>query len=121
MYPDRYFTLRSTYLQGRPPKSVNMYWRRWAVADIPLNDSKAFETWLLERWREKDALLDHFFETGRFPTSLESSIKTDNILAEQKEEASQGYAETQIKLTRLIEIGQIFGVLIALGLMYRLF
>ncbi|KAJ5232011.1 hypothetical protein N7468_004967 [Penicillium chermesinum] len=34
-YPDKYFTLRSTLIQGRPPTSVNMHWRRFAVADIP--------------------------------------------------------------------------------------
>ncbi|KAF8533795.1 hypothetical protein BDD12DRAFT_863490, partial [Trichophaea hybrida] len=34
-----YFTLYSTFFQGRPPKSVNMHWRRFAVKDIPLTDS----------------------------------------------------------------------------------
>lgn len=121
IYPDKYFTLRSTYGQGRPPKSVNMYWRRWAMADIPLDDPKAFEQWLLERWREKDALLDQFFETGRFPTSLDSSIETHDIPAKQKDEASRGYVETEIQLSRWIEIAEIFAVLLLVGFLCRVF
>ncbi|KAH8702608.1 putative acyltransferase [Talaromyces proteolyticus] len=119
-YPDRYFTLRSTYGQGRPPKSVNMYWRRWAVEDIPLDDQRVFEEWLLERWREKDALLDQFFETGRFPTSLESSIDSAGTSGNQAIEASRGYIETTIQLRHWIEIGEIFAVLLfcALGFLY---
>jgi Acyltransferase C-terminus len=119
IYPDRYFTLRSTYGQGRPPKSVNMYWRRWAIADIPLDDQKAFEEWLLKRWREKDALLDQFFETGRFPTSLGSSIDTNDIPAKQKAEAARGYIETEIILARWIEIAEIFAVLLLFGILFR--
>lgn len=88
-----------------------MHWRRWAVDDIPLDDQKVFEAWLLERWREKDALLDQFFETGRFPTSLESSIDSTGVTGQQKAEASRGYLETTIRLTHWLEIGQIFGVL----------
>uniref|UniRef100_A0A093UUS9 Putative acyltransferase n=1 Tax=Talaromyces marneffei PM1 TaxID=1077442 RepID=A0A093UUS9_TALMA len=121
IYPDRYFTLRSTYGQGRPPKSVNMYWRRWALEEIPLDDPKDFEQWLLERWREKDALLDQFFETGRFPTSLDSSIETQNIPAKQKDEASRGYAETEIQLARWIEVVEIFAVLLLVGFLCRTF
>lgn len=120
VYPDRYFTLRSTYTQGRPPKSVNMYWRRWALADIPLDDQKAFEGWLLDRWKEKDALLDQFIETGRFPTSLGSSIDTHDIPVKQKDEATRGYIETEIRLGHWIEIAQIFAVLLLLGFMFRL-
>ncbi|KAI5282840.1 hypothetical protein KEM52_003577, partial [Ascosphaera acerosa] len=67
VYPDKFFTLRSTFLRGRPPASVNMYWRRFAVADLPLDDQRAFEHWLVARWAEKDALLDRFYDEGRFP------------------------------------------------------
>lgn len=119
IYPDRYFTLRSTYGQGRPPKSVNMYWRRWALADIPLDDQKAFEEWLLERWREKDDLLEQFFETGRFPTSL-GSIASHDTPAKQKAEASRGYIETEIKLARWVEILEIFAVLLLVGFLFKL-
>ncbi|KAF2458324.1 acyltransferase-domain-containing protein [Lineolata rhizophorae] len=62
------FTLRSSLLEGKPPKSVNMHWRRFKIADIPVDNSKAFEVWLRNRWREKDYLLEYFQRTKRFPS-----------------------------------------------------
>ena len=50
------FTVGASYLGGRPPKSVNMYWRRFRINTIPLDDPKKFELWLRLRWREKDKL-----------------------------------------------------------------
>jgi lysocardiolipin and lysophospholipid acyltransferase len=103
MAPD-YFTLRSTYFQGRPPKSVNMHWRRFAVSSIPVKDPQEFEQWIVARWREKDELLDTFYDTGRFPT--EPSGSTDG-----------GYIETEVKLKSWAEIGQIFVVPLTLALL----
>ena len=99
-YAPDYFTLRSTYLQGRPPKSVNMHWRRFATSSIPTKDPKAFETWVLDRWKEKDALLEQFYNTGRFPS----------------DETKDGYIETEVRLQSWLEVGQIFVVLGALAL-----
>ncbi len=83
-YGEDYFTLSSTYFQGRPPKSVNFYWRRFAVADIPLENQEDFDKWLRERWYEKDALLEQYVSTGRFPANgagtkghLETEVKTE--------------------------------------------
>ena len=45
-----------------------MYWRRFKVDDIPLDDIKTFEAWLRTRWDEKDRLLEHFMQTGKFPS-----------------------------------------------------
>ncbi|KAI0814701.1 acyltransferase-domain-containing protein [Xylaria sp. FL0064] len=82
-YGEDYFTLSSTYFQGRPPKSVNFYWRRFALADIPLDSQEDFDKWLRERWYEKDALLEQYVSTGRFPANgagvkghLETEVKT---------------------------------------------
>lgn len=64
-----------------------MYWRRFAVADIPMEDHKVFDDWLLERWREKDVLLEKFMQDGRFPASstggrkyIETSVRQRNPL-----------------------------------------
>lgn len=100
-----YFTLRSTFFQGRPPKSVNLYWRRFAISSIPLDDAKEFEKWLSRRWEEKDQLLEYFSQTGRFPT--------DNGATAEK---TEGYIETEVKLVKWYEIGQIFVVLATLAL-----
>lgn len=61
------FTLRSTFFEGRPPKSVNMHWRRFHIDDIPIQNTKAFEVWLRNRWREKDYMLEYFQKHTRFP------------------------------------------------------
>lgn len=63
------YTLKATYFEGRAPRSVNMYWRRFAVSTIPVDDPKAFDAWLMERWREKDQLIEQYVRTGRFPAN----------------------------------------------------
>ncbi|CEJ54787.1 Putative Lysophosphatidic acid acyltransferase LPAAT [Penicillium brasilianum] len=120
-YPDKYFTLRSTYVRGRPPTSVNMHWRRFAVADIPLDDQKAFDEWLRARWAEKDELMDHYFETGRFPSDLAGSIEAKNATEEQKVAISGGYVESYVRLHHWAELIQIFIVLLGLAFLCRVF
>lgn len=61
------FTLRSSFFEGRPPKSVNMHWRRFHIDSIPIHNTKAFEVWLRNRWREKDYMLEYFNRHTRFP------------------------------------------------------
>ncbi|KAF7173857.1 hypothetical protein CNMCM5623_006113 [Aspergillus felis] len=119
-YPDKYFTLRSTYLQGRPPTSVNMYWRRFAMSDIPLDDQEEFDNWLRARWTEKDELLDVFFETGRFPTSLAGSVDAGDVSDVQREAASKGFVETHVRLHHWTELARIFMVLTGIAFLCRL-
>ncbi|KAK5063117.1 hypothetical protein LTR84_005193 [Exophiala bonariae] len=66
-YAQDIFTLKAGYLEGRPPKSVSMYWRRFAIKDIPLHNEKAFDLWLTARWREKDLLMEQYLQSGKFP------------------------------------------------------
>ncbi|CAG8034531.1 unnamed protein product [Penicillium salamii] len=114
-YPDKYFTLRSTYLQGRPPTSVNMHWRRFKVSEIPLEDQKVFEAWLIERWSEKDQLMDEYFETGRFPSELAGSVKADGVDKGQKIAAEAGFVESYARLHHWRELGLIFVVLLGVA------
>ncbi|RPA92167.1 acyltransferase-domain-containing protein [Choiromyces venosus 120613-1] len=72
-----YFTLNSTYFEGRPPKSVNMHWRRFAVSSIPVSDTAEFEAWLAQRWREKDDFLEYYMENGRFPEDEDEKIQSN--------------------------------------------
>lgn len=111
-YAQDYFTLRSTYFQGRPPKSVNMYWRRYAVPDIPVDDHEAFDAWVTQRWREKDELLDQYLRTGRFPSS--------ELQAEDQSGAEDGFINTEVKIRSFQEIGTIFVVLATLTMVVRL-
>lgn len=102
-YGEDYFSLSSTYFQGRPPKSVNFYWRRFRVDDIPLDSAEAFEVWLRERWYEKDALMEQYVSTGRFPASPGEAVAgTDG---------KEGFVETEVRTRYPWEFIQIFTVL----------
>ncbi|POS86438.1 hypothetical protein EPUL_002648 [Erysiphe pulchra] len=87
-------TLRTMYLLGQPPPSVNMFWRRFALSDIPLDDKDKFDEWLRNRWSEKDALINKYIATGRFPPMVPNE-KNEKIIA-QKEEKS--FLETEVKV-----------------------
>ena len=82
-----------------------MYWRRFAVSSIPIKDPKQFEQWVLDRWKEKDGLLEQYYDTGRFPA--------DGPGGE--------YIETEVQLQHWIEVGQIFVVLAALAMVANVF
>lgn len=97
-----------------------MYWRRFAVSEIPLDDQKEFDSWLRARWAEKDQLLDQYFETGRFPSDLAGSIEANSTTNEQQVAASAGYIESYVRLHHWIELGQIFVVLAGLGFLCRM-
>ena len=47
-----------------------MHWRRFKVSDIPLETIEEFHAWLIERWNEKEALLEQHSKTGSFPSSI---------------------------------------------------
>ncbi|KAM5485118.1 protein required for normal CLN1 and CLN2 G1 cyclin expression [Microsporum canis] len=100
-YPDSYFTIRSTYLKCRPPRVVNFYWRRFALADIPLDKQEDFEAWLFERWAEKDALLDAFIETGKFPPFEDADLVEMDPNSPDIQTTSgknHGYVEGEVRL-----------------------
>ncbi|KAG9248092.1 acyltransferase-domain-containing protein [Calycina marina] len=105
-YGQDLYTLRSMYFAGQPPPSVNMYWRKFAIKDIPLQDGEKFDLWLRERWYEKDAIMEEYASTGRFPVS--------------PSESEEDFIETEVKLSHRWEVGNIFVVLAALGLIFNL-
>lgn len=80
---------------------------------MPLDDQKEFEAWLTERWAEKDQLLEHFVETGRFPTEDDDNEETSG------KTASTAYIETEVKLGHWLEVTQVFAVLGILALLTR--
>ena len=106
MYGQDIFTLKSTYFQGHPPKSVNMHWRRFATKDLPIDNSEQFSEWVLKRWREKDELLEHYHSTGRFPADEgEGTVMSGDGV---KHVRGAGYIETEIRTNVLAEFAQIF-------------
>jgi hypothetical protein len=88
------FTLRSSFFEGRPPKSVNMHWRRFHLDDIPIENTHAFEVWLRNRWREKDYMLEYFQRNNRFPAE---DFWKDHLDMDTKSESSRGNGNKSIR------------------------
>lgn len=96
-----------------------MYWRRFAVSEIPIDDPDQFDKWLLERWREKDRLLEGYLQTGRFPAHGGEGEAPNGAISSQKVDG-EGYIETEIKAKHLLEFLQICVPMAALYLIIRL-
>lgn len=99
------YTLRSSFLEGRPPKSVNMHWRRFRIADIPTDSEKAFEVWLRNRWTEKDHFLEYYVKHGHFPAHRPW------VIAETANPRPAKAIETQVKSKNWEEFLSIFAPL----------
>ena len=97
------FTVGASYFGGRPPKSVNMYWRRFRLSSIPLDDPKVFELWLRRRWMEKDKFIEDYLRTGRFPSDqgIGKNSKGETI-------RGAGHIEAEIKPKYWYEFLQVF-------------
>lgn len=92
------------YFQGQSPKSVNFYWRRFKLSDIPLDDADKFDVWLREEWYKKDALMELYLTTGRFPAMVGSKVD---------------FVETKVRTRNPLEILQLFTIVGIAGLVWR--
>ena len=115
-YAQDIFTVKSAYFEGQPPKSVNMYWRRFALSSIPIDDPVAFEVWLRARWMEKDGLIEAYYRHGRFPADR-GAHKT----REGKIIRGAGHIETEIKSNYWYEFLQIFAPVGVLAMVLYMF
>lgn len=115
-YASEIFTIQAAYFGGKPPKSVNMYWRRFDVWSIPVDNDRDFDNWLRARWIEKDQLLDNYQKTGRFPA--DTGIDT---LPDGRKRQGAGYVETEIKPNKWYEYLQIFAPVGLLALVLYMF
>ena len=97
------FTVGASYFGGRPPKSVNMYWRRFRTDSIPVDDPKKFELWLRQRWMEKDKFIEDYLRTGRFPADRGTSKDTQGKFI-----TGTGHIEAEIKPKYWYEFLQVF-------------
>ncbi|SPN98740.1 related to acetyltransferase [Cephalotrichum gorgonifer] len=115
-YSEECYTLSGIYFEGRPPKSVNFYWRRFRIDDIPLDDADEFDEWLRQRWYEKDELLDGYLSTGKFPptpTKVEGDAKTEDATGD-------GYVVTDVRTKSAGEFTRIYVVLGSVFLVWRI-
>ncbi|MDX2437868.1 MAG: lysophospholipid acyltransferase family protein [Acidobacteriota bacterium] len=61
------------YLKGLV-RRIHVHVRRFPINDLP-DSADDVRQWLLDRWQEKDELLEHFYTTGSFPSqSLTDSV-----------------------------------------------
>ena len=115
-YAQDIFTLKSGYMEGRPPKSVNMHFRRFAIKDIPLHNDKAFELWLTARWREKDVMIEEYYQTGKMPADYGGvKYKSGKILR------GCGHMEVPIQASKWYEFLQIFAPMGILAMILYIF
>lgn len=115
-YAQDIFTLKAAYLEGRPPKSVSMHWRRFKISTIPIDNEKAFDLWLQARWREKDYLMELYHRTGRFPADSGVDKAPDGT-----RRRGAGVIESQVRSTHWYEFLQIFAPMGVLALVLYAF
>jgi hypothetical protein len=109
------FTFRSIFVKGQLPKSVNMYWRRFALSSIPLEDPEKFDLWIRKIWVEKDAFLEQYAATGRFPGFKDTEIEIEGAAIAVKDQ-NKGFIETDVRQAHWWDFLQIFVVLVVIGL-----
>ncbi|KAJ9614264.1 hypothetical protein H2200_002400 [Cladophialophora chaetospira] len=115
-YAQDIFTLKSGYMEGRPPKSINMHFRRFAIKDIPLHDAKAFELWLVARWREKDVMIEEYYRTGKLPADYGGvRYKSGKVVR------GCGHMEVPIRASHWYEFLQIFAPMGILAMILYIF
>ena len=89
-----------------------MFWRRFAIKDIPISDPKLFEDWLSDQWKIKDKLLADYKQNGKFPASQQALAKNSP--------SDKGYINTEVKMKIWYEVGQIFVVLVTAALLFNI-
>ena len=105
-----------------------MHWRRFHIDSIPINNSKAFDVWLRNRWREKDYMLEYFTRNSRFPADdfwkeqLDLSETSSSSQSIRSVPRGARTIETQVKSGNWNEFVRIFApitsVIMALTLAY---
>ena len=103
------------YFQGRAPKSVNMHWRRFRVADLPLDDHDAMYAWTMARWREKDELIAAFLRTGKFPADVDAV----HIEGGPTDAFKTPYINTEVRPRNAVEFLQMFAPVAAAAMVGR--
>ncbi|QRV83363.1 acyltransferase [Ceratobasidium sp. AG-Ba] len=123
-YGQAYYTLRSIFMQGVPPPRVHVHLRLYDVTrDVPIGipqgaeeaspaERAVFDKWLLERWQEKDALMEMQLTEGRFRGSNETPTASSvtvtgnpkDVKKWDEEKGASGAVEWPIKLNSKAEI-----------------
>ncbi|SCU91615.1 LAFA_0F04808g1_1 [Lachancea sp. 'fantastica'] len=65
-YGQDIYQLGNIFLKGQSPELVDIHLRAFELDEIPIDDENKFTEWLLNVWREKDELLDYYYEHSSF-------------------------------------------------------
>ena len=66
-------------LGNQEPCQTLIHYRKYLVRDIP-REEQALMQWLIDRYVEKEQLLDEFYKTGKFPDEGQFSRNRPRIL-----------------------------------------
>ena len=69
--------------------------------------------WVLDRWREKDDMLEQFYKTGKFPGDVEA-VHIEG--GPQEKEWKTAYINTEVKARSPFEFLQMFAPVVAAGM-----
>ena len=89
------------------------------MSSIPINDPARFEQWVMDRWLEKEALLEGYAQNGRFPADEGHDSEGEpamNGASGSKVSQGAGFIETTVRLAHWYEVGHIFSVLACFAL-----
>lgn len=90
------------------------------MLSIPIDDHAQFDKWLMDRWLEKEALLEGYAQTGRFPADEGHDSDGEpamNGSSGSKVAQGAGFIETTVRLAHWYEVGNIFSVLACFALL----
>ncbi|GAN10063.1 hypothetical protein MAM1_0317c09598 [Mucor ambiguus] len=76
--PEQVYTIQSVFFFNFYPKQVHVYIRRFKVDSIHTSNEAEFNQWNLDRWKEKDDLMDHFYKHGVFPSNPSAAVSEDS-------------------------------------------
>lgn len=71
--PEDVYTIPSIFSTCRYPKQIHVHIRRFKISDLPKDDD-AFAQWMFDRFVEKDQLMAHFYEHGKFPGECDAEL-----------------------------------------------
>ncbi|KAK4056554.1 hypothetical protein OIO90_002402 [Microbotryomycetes sp. JL221] len=115
-YAQDFFTLKTIFGLKTPPPQVHLHLRRYEVKDLPIGivkrdrtkeqleqdvtetDKTEFQEWTRSRWREKDDLLQTFYDTGRFESE---SSETNPVQGTSSNAVNVKRRKQQSKVVRI--------------------
>ncbi|KOH00877.1 putative acyltransferase DI49_0216 [Saccharomyces eubayanus] len=71
-YAGTKFTLKKILLMGIYPERIAFHIREFEINEIPLQDDEVFFNWLLDVWKDKDELLENYYNSGQFKSLNEN-------------------------------------------------